>query len=111
MLSLTGCEPATPPEGGPMFLARQDIQQRGCAEGVATGDFNNDGKIDIAAAAGDVGVFLGNGDGTFREGRAIPVAGIPLWVEAAHLNGDRNLDLAVTITTSARPALERSQGM
>jgi len=42
------------------------------AQGIAVADFNHDGKMDVvvgrsnASVIGDVAVFLGNGDGTFR---------------------------------------------
>jgi len=43
------------------------------------GDFNNDGKADIALGSTDIGVFqvlLGNGDGTFRIGRCSDISGL-----------------------------------
>src|SRR5439155_1116417 len=45
-----------------------DFPSHGSAQGIVTGDFNGDGKLDLAVAnAGtqDVSVLLGNGDGTF----------------------------------------------
>jgi hypothetical protein len=33
---------------------------------VAVGDFNHDGKLDLATAGGSLGVLIGNGDGTFQ---------------------------------------------
>ena len=41
---------------------------------IVTGDFNRDGKVDLAWAdidASAVGVLLGNGDGTLRGRRAV----------------------------------------
>jgi FG-GAP-like repeat len=37
---------------------------------VVVADFNGDGKLDLAVAAGSVRVMLGNGDGTFKAGIA-----------------------------------------
>jgi len=33
---------------------------------VAAGDFNGDGRVDLAVASQDIAIFLGNGDGTFQ---------------------------------------------
>ena len=69
--------------------------------GVTLGDFNGDGKLDLAingeddAVCGHVGtsVALGNGDGTFQN----PVSYDPVYqasqIQAVDLNGDGKLDL------------------
>src|SRR5262245_31828758 len=58
------------------------ITQSGTVSGVVTGDFNNDGKADIAvgsglnAIPGFVSVQVSQGDGTFQSaGSGIPIGG------------------------------------
>src|SRR5437667_420699 len=64
----------------------------------AVGDFNGDGKLDLAVAnAGskNVSVLLGNGDGTFKAPVNFGAPG-PQSVAVGDFNGDGKLDLAVT---------------
>ena len=66
--------------------------------GIIAGDFNGDGKQDIAVAnsgSADVSVLLGNGDGTFRAALNSSAGAIPSALAAADLNGDGHLDLVV----------------
>jgi hypothetical protein len=65
---------------------------------VAGGDFNGDGKPDLAVAniqSNNVSVLLGNGDGTFQTAVNYPVGGSPSSVAVGDLNGDGKLDLVV----------------
>ena len=64
---------------------------------VTTGDFNGDGKIDLAVAnyySHDVSILLGNGDGTFQTAVNHGVGHFPKSVIAGEFNGDGKIDLA-----------------
>jgi uncharacterized protein (TIGR03437 family) len=70
---------------------------------VAVGDFNRDGKADIAtvnSGTNDVSVLLGNGDGTFRAAVSYPLAlslaAYESWLQVADFNGDGIPDLLAT---------------
>ncbi len=65
---------------------------------VTLGDFNGDGKIDIAVSGNNiVAILLGNGDGTFTQapGSPIAVGSSPCFMAVGDFNGDGKLDLAV----------------
>jgi hypothetical protein len=73
----------------------------GCcyASSVAVGDFNGDGRPDLAVTNdtddGRLRILLGNGDGTFRNAGGY-LAGIgPTFVTAADFDGNGHLDLAI----------------
>jgi hypothetical protein len=68
---------------------------------LAIGDFNGDGKLDLALATDGnssntgVQVWLGNGDGTFNTTPAWLAGSESFSIAAADFNGDGKLDLAV----------------
>jgi hypothetical protein len=69
------------------------------ATSLAIGDFNRDGRLDIAVAsapgtASDIGIFLGNGDGTFHSPVYYSGGPNPGSLAAADFRGNGLLDIA-----------------
>ena len=86
--------------GDGSFTATAPVNLPGAASGaleVVAGDFNQDGKLDLAIASSSIYIFLGNGDGSFTAVAASP-AGLfnPDSLAVADLDGDGNPDLVVT---------------
>jgi subtilase family serine protease len=69
---------------------------------ISSGDFNNDGIVDLAVTSqydsnfnpGSVEIFLGNGDGTFKLASTVSMAGYPVSTAIADYNRDGVLDIA-----------------
>jgi hypothetical protein len=67
---------------------------------IVLGDFDNDGKIDIATSdtfGGDASLLLGNGDGTFKAPTIFSNQLFPDGITAADFNRDGNLDLVLPV--------------
>ncbi len=65
---------------------------------VIAGDFNGDGKTDLAVAnigSNTISILLGNGDGTFQSHVDYPAGASPVSIVAGDFNRDGKLDLAV----------------
>lgn len=82
--------------GYTIAFSKLDFKTDLTPQDVATGDFNRDGKLDLAVATGNntVSVLLGVGDGTFPTHVEYPVPGHPSGVLVADFNGDGKLDIA-----------------
>jgi len=84
-------------------MTAQSLEQRASSvvttnpKYIAVGDFNGDGKLDIAVVAsykGDVAVLLGNGDGTFKAAAYYPIGQELNGIVSVDLRGNGILDLA-----------------
>jgi hypothetical protein len=89
-------------------------------DGVAIADVNGDGKADVVVAnsstspsvnAGDLGVLLGKGDGTFQAAVAYPSGGYgAASVAVVDVNGDGKLDMVVANCSSISGSCSGSSG-
>src|SRR5580704_12453411 len=71
--------------------------------GVVAGDFNNDGKIDLAIANksdNTVSILYGNGDGSFQRQVTVDVGSEPSAIGTGDFNGDGKTDLIASCVGS-----------
>jgi hypothetical protein len=81
--------------------------------GVVTGDFNGDGKLDLAVSnsgSDSVSILLGNGDGTFGAATNFNTSAGPRGLVAADFNRDGVLDLAVADETAGKVVILLGNG-
>jgi hypothetical protein len=90
--------------GDGTFQTAQSYGLTGLAEILTSGDFNNDGNIDLAvpdASTGIVSFLLGNGDGTFTLATQTALTSVGVsYIASGDFNNDGILDL---VTNSNNP--------
>jgi hypothetical protein len=93
--------PVTPPATTVLFAnaSGSPIAVGVSPRGIAVGDFNGDGKLDMAVAnevSNTLTILLGNGDGTFTPAPSqLETGAIPNSIAVGDFNRDGKLDLAV----------------
>jgi sugar lactone lactonase YvrE len=82
-------------KGDGTFVATSQFPLQDFTSSLVVGDFNQDGKVDVAIGyASSVEVLLGNGDGTFNQAPGSPLTGAGLSLLAGDFNHDGKVDLA-----------------
>jgi hypothetical protein len=91
-------------DGAGHFTPASSVTAGDNALSVAVGDFNGDGKQDLAVAnrvSNDVSILLGNGMGGFAPATNFPVGHSPIKVMVSDFNGDGKQDLALRLGESS----------
>lgn len=84
-------------KGDGTFQPGQNFALASTPAAILAGDFNNDGKLDVAvsmSAIPNVSILLGNGDGSLQAAKSFSV-GTGTALGAGDFNGDGNLDLII----------------
>src|SRR5262249_13520052 len=98
--------------GNGTFQAPRYIPVPGAPDALVDGDFNGDGRLDLAVAAqgtNQVTVLLGNGDGTFKSSGSFAAGPDPISLVAGDFTGDGRLDLAIADYTGNEVRVLKNQ--
>ena len=90
---------------------------------IAVGDFNGDGKLDLAVGSAvnglnlnpqsEISILVNNGSGGFQAGTSFataPVGNTPISIAVADFNDDARLDLAVAMNNTANVLICQGNG-
>jgi FG-GAP-like repeat/Abnormal spindle-like microcephaly-assoc'd, ASPM-SPD-2-Hydin/FG-GAP repeat len=94
--------PIVAAQSSSVFNGPRDYPVGSSPASVVIGDFNGDGRPDIATAnsvSNDVSVLLQNSDGTFQTAMSYPVGHGPTSIQVGDVNGDGKLDLVLINST------------
>src|SRR5262245_19734381 len=95
------CVPAWPAHAAATFTSAANVAVGTQPRFVAAGDFNADGKADLAVVnfgSAIVSIRLGGGDGPFTSAANVAVGSGPHSLAVGDFNGDGKADLAVSNT-------------
>jgi hypothetical protein len=95
------------------FGTKTDFGTGSGPSSVAVGDFNGDGKPDLAvtnASSANVSILLGTGTGSFGTKTNFGTGSFPASVAVGDFNGDGKLDLAVANASSNTVSILRGTG-
>ncbi len=95
------------------FTAQADYGVGLTPSSIAVGDFNGDGKLDLAVgspvsgintnAQSELSILLNTGSGTFSAGSSLgigPLSAVPISIATADFNNDGRLDLVVALNNT-----------